>query len=67
MISCNRSSPFLLMFHCLFFISLIRNISNIGIKHGVSCINIRQVPVGGVENRGRRPRFSTPPKGPGEC
>ena len=24
-------------------------------------------PVGGVENRGRRPRFSTPPKGPGEC
>ena len=24
-------------------------------------------PVGGVENRGQRPRFSTPPKGPGEC
>ena len=24
-------------------------------------------PVGGVENRGRRPRFSIPPKGPGEC
>ena len=23
--------------------------------------------MGGVENRGRRPRFSTPPKGPGEC
>ena len=24
-------------------------------------------PEGGVENRGRRPRFSTSPKGPGEC
>ena len=23
--------------------------------------------VGGIENRGRRPRSSTPPKGPGEC
>ena len=23
--------------------------------------------MGGVENRGRKPRFSTPPKGPGEC
>ena len=23
--------------------------------------------MGGVENRDRRPRFSTPPKGPGEC
>ena len=23
-------------------------------------------PVGSVENRGRRPRFSTPPMGPGE-
>ena len=37
-----------------------------GVKHGFSNINIR-CPVGGVENRGRRPRFSTPPKGPGEC
>ena len=24
-------------------------------------------PVGGVENRGRRPRFSIPPKEPREC
>ena len=24
-------------------------------------------PLGGVENRGLRPRFSTPPMGPGEC
>ena len=58
---------------------------NIGIKHGFSCINIRQVPwevlkneAGGrgfqhlprdlaINKRGRRPRFSTPPKGPGEC
>ena len=29
---------------------------NVGIKHGFSCITIR-----------RRPRFSTPPEGPGEC
>ena len=24
-------------------------------------------PLGGVENGGQRPPFSTPPKGPGEC
>ena len=34
---------------------------SIGIKHGLSCINIRDVP------RERRPRFSIPPKEPGEC
>ena len=49
----------------------------IGIKHGFSCINVCQVPrevlkteaegpEGGVENRGPRPRFSTPPSGPGK-
>ena len=48
----------------------------IGIKHGFPCINVCQVPrellkteaegpEGAVENRGRRPRFSTAPSGPG--
>ena len=57
-------------------------INIIGIKHGFSCINIRQVPwevlkteaegrrkpkPKAAENRSRRPQFSTPLKGPGEC
>ena len=46
---------------------------NIGIKHGFPCINVCQVPremlkteAVDVENRGRRPRFSTSPEGPGK-
>ena len=47
---------------------LFTEVFNIGIKHGFSCINIRQVPweVLKTEAEGR-PRFSTPPTGPGEC
>ena len=47
-----------------------RNVANvftfyaiIAIEHGFSAPG----PLGGVENRDRRPRFSTPPTGPGEC
>ena len=40
----------------IFWVSFTYIFFNIGIKHVFSCINIR-----------RRPRFSTPPKGPGEC
>ena len=53
------------------------SVNNIGIKHVLSCINIRQVPweVLKTEAEGRgfqhlwnlRPRFSTAPTGPGEC
>ena len=37
----------------------------IGIKHVFSMHVHSPGPVGGVENRGQRSRFSTPPKGPG--
>ena len=60
-------------------LSWVRGAFNIGIKHGFSCINIRQASweVLKTEAEGRgfqhlprdlaiRPRFSTPPKGPGE-
>ena len=40
---------------------------NIGIKHGFSCINIRQVPWEVLKTEAKGLAFSTPPKGPGEC
>ena len=43
---------------------------NIGIKHGFRCINVCQVPREMLKTdaigRGRRPRFSTSPEGPGK-
>ena len=51
-----------------------RNVANvfsfyaiIAIEHGFSMHEHSPGPLGGVENRGFRPRFSTPPTGPGEC
>ena len=51
-----------------------RNIANvfsfyavIEIERGSSMNEHSPGPLGGVENRGLRPRFSTPPTGPGEC
>ena len=50
-----------------------RNVANvfsfyaiIVIEHGIS-MHFNACPLGDVENRGLRPRFSTPPMGPGEC
>ena len=50
-----------------------RNVANvlsfyaiIAIEHGVSMHYYSPGPLGGVENRGLQPRFSTPPTGPGE-
>ena len=54
--------------------NITRNVANvfsfnaiIAIEHG--CFNALTFArsLGGVENRGLRPRFSTPPTGPGEC
>ena len=39
----------------------------IAIEHGFSMHYYLPGPLGGVENRGLRPRFLTPPSGPGEC
>ena len=36
-------------------------------EHGFSMHKHLSGPLGGVENRGIRPRFSTPPTGPDEC
>ena len=51
-----------------------RNVANvfsfyaiIAIEHGFSMHKHSPGPLGGVENRGLRPRFSTPLTGPGEC
>ena len=51
-----------------------RNVANvfsfyavIAIEHGFSKHLNSPGPLGGVENRGLRPRFSTPPTGLGEC
>ena len=51
-----------------------RNVANvfsfyamIATEHGFSMHEHSPGPLGGVENRGLRPRFSTPPTGPGEC
>ena len=50
-----------------------RNVANvfsfyaiIAIENGFAMHYHSPGPLGGVENRGFRPRFSTPPKGPGE-
>ena len=47
-----------------------RNVANVfsfyailAIEHGFSMHKNSPGPLGGVENRGRRPQFSTPPKG----
>ena len=37
------------------------------IEHDFSVHQQSPGPLRGVENRGLRPRFSTPPTGPGEC
>ena len=39
---------------------------NIGIKHGFHALTFTRSH-GSIENRDRRPWFSTPPKGPGKC
>ena len=39
----------------------------IAIEHGFPMRYHSPGALGGVENRGLRPRFSTPPTGPGEC
>ena len=51
-----------------------RNVANvfsfyaiIAIEHGFSMHEHLPGPLGGVKNRGLRPRFSTPPTGSGEC
>ena len=51
-----------------------RNVANvfsfyaiIAIKHGFSMHKYLPGPLGGVENRGLWPQFSTPPMRPGEC
>ena len=51
-----------------------RNVANvisfyaiIVIEYGFSMHEHLPGPLGGVENRGLWPRFSTPPTGPGEC
>ena len=51
-----------------------RNVANvfnfyaiIATEHGFSMHLHSPGPLGGVENRGLRPRFSTPPTKPGEC
>ena len=53
---------------------IMRNVANvfrfyaiIAIAHGFSMHYHSPGPLGSVENRGLRPRFPTPPTGPGEC
>ena len=54
--------------------AITRNVANvfsfyiiIAIEHGFSMRKHSPDPLGGVENRGLRPGFSSPPTGPGEC
>ena len=44
-----------------------RNVANVFSFYAIIAIEHLPGPLGGVENRGLRPRFSTPPTGPGEC
>ena len=47
--------------------NVIRFYAIIAIEHGFPMHQHSPGPLGGVENRGLRPRFSTPPMGPGKC
>ena len=44
-----------------------RHVTNIGIKHGFSCINIRQVPWEVLKTEAEGRGFQHLPKRPGEC
>ena len=62
-----REQFFITNYFCLLILVLMT--INIRIKHDIPFINIRKVsrPEGGVENRGRSPRFSISPEEPCEC